>query len=310
MTPLDPPQKDFFVSYTKADKTWAEWIAWQLEHAGYTCILQKWDFLPGGNFVLDMQNATTQTRRTIAVLSPAYLSALYTQAEWAAAFTQDPTSANGKLLPIRVQECKPPGILAAIGYIDLVGKDGDEAREALLKGAARKRTKPNTSPAFPGASSSTGSPSLPTSSPLPLTTLIVNANEDIDFREDLEKHLRPLELAEQITIWHKDKLKAGDIFQQGVDSLFYQAKLFLLLISKNFLSSTDCYMLMQEAMKQAKISDIRVIPIIISPCDLEDSSISKLVTLPRNGTPINQWKNKDSAYVTVAKEIRNILPKP
>ncbi|GHO92386.1 hypothetical protein KSF_024340 [Reticulibacter mediterranei] len=317
MTPeLEPLQKDFFVSYTKTDKKWAEWIAWQLEQAGYTCILQKWDFLSGGNFVLDMQNAATRTRRTIAVLSPAYLSALYTQAEWAAAFTQDPTSENGKLLPIRVQECKPPGILAAIGYIDLVGRDDQEARETLLKGVARRRTKPNTSPAFPGASAfpdatgSTGSISSPTSSPLPLTTLIVNADEDIAFRTDLEKHLRPLELAEQITIWHKDDLGAGEYIQPGIDRHFYQAKLILLLISKNFLSSADCYMLMREAMKQSNIQEARVVPIIVSPCDLEGSPISKLVTLPRNGKPIDQWSNRDSAYLTISKEIRNILPKP
>jgi hypothetical protein len=25
--------KDFFISYNSADKTWAEWIAWQLEEA-------------------------------------------------------------------------------------------------------------------------------------------------------------------------------------------------------------------------------------------------------------------------------------
>lgn len=316
MAPLELPKKDFFVSYTKTDKTWAEWIAEQLEDAGYTCILQKWDFLPGGNFVLDMQHATTRTRRTIAVLSPDYLSALYPQAEWAAAFNQDPTSENGKLLPIRVRECTPPGILASIGYIDLVGKDEQKAREVLLKGVARKRAKPDTRPAFPGASTfpgattSTASASSPTSSPLPLATLIVNADEDIAFRRDLEKHLRPLELTEQITIWHKDKLKAGDISQQGLDALFYQAKLILLLISKNFLSSTDCHVLMQAAMEQAKIQEARVIPIIISPCDWEDSPFSKLITLPRNHKPINQWENKDAAYLTVAKEIRNILPKP
>jgi hypothetical protein len=36
--------KDFFISYNSADKGWAEWIAWQLEEAGYTTILQAWDF--------------------------------------------------------------------------------------------------------------------------------------------------------------------------------------------------------------------------------------------------------------------------
>lgn len=41
--------KDFFISYNSADRTWAEWIAWQLEEAGYTTVLQAWDFRPGSN---------------------------------------------------------------------------------------------------------------------------------------------------------------------------------------------------------------------------------------------------------------------
>ena len=48
---------DFFISYHNADAGWASWIAWQLEQAGFTTILQAWDFRPGSNFVLEMQNA-------------------------------------------------------------------------------------------------------------------------------------------------------------------------------------------------------------------------------------------------------------
>ncbi|MCD4845339.1 MAG: toll/interleukin-1 receptor domain-containing protein [Methanosarcinales archaeon] len=81
---------DFFISYNNADKTWAEWIAWELENKKYTTILQAWDFRPGSNFVLKMQQAATETNRTIAVLSQDYLNAEYTQPEWAAAFNQDP----------------------------------------------------------------------------------------------------------------------------------------------------------------------------------------------------------------------------
>ena len=80
--------KDFFISYTKADKAWAEWIAWTLEEAGLSVIIQAWDFRPGGNFVLDMQRAASETEKTIVVLSPAYLEAEYTQPEWAAAFAE------------------------------------------------------------------------------------------------------------------------------------------------------------------------------------------------------------------------------
>ena len=79
-------KKDFFVSYNRHDKTWAEWIAWTLEAAGYTVVIQVWDFRPGGNFVLDMQRAAAQAERTIAVLSRTYLESQFTQPEWAAAF--------------------------------------------------------------------------------------------------------------------------------------------------------------------------------------------------------------------------------
>jgi len=34
----------FFISYNKADKTWAEWIAWILEEAGHNTVIQAWDF--------------------------------------------------------------------------------------------------------------------------------------------------------------------------------------------------------------------------------------------------------------------------
>jgi hypothetical protein len=47
--------KDFFISYNKADRSWAEWIAWQLEEAKYSVVVQAWDFRPGSNFVLEMQ---------------------------------------------------------------------------------------------------------------------------------------------------------------------------------------------------------------------------------------------------------------
>src|SRR5215471_2066812 len=67
--------KDFFVSYNRADRQWAEWIAWRLEEAGYAVIVQAWDIRPGSNFILEMDNAARETERTIAVLClpPIYL---------------------------------------------------------------------------------------------------------------------------------------------------------------------------------------------------------------------------------------------
>ena len=141
--------KDFFISYNSADRAWAEWIAWVLEEKGYNVIIQAWDFRPGGNFVLDMQRAAEDSERTIMVLSEDYLKAKYTQPEWAAAFRNDPESRDRKLIPIRVAECKPSGILGPLVYVDLVGRSETEAEQLVLRLLA-ERVKPATRPLFPG----------------------------------------------------------------------------------------------------------------------------------------------------------------
>jgi len=141
--------KDFFISYNSTDKTWAEWIAWQLEEAGYSLIIQAWDFRPGRNFVLEMQKAAAQCARTLAVLSPYYLDAEFTHPEWAAAFAQDPKGEKGKLLAVRVRDCELSGLLAPIIYIDLVGLVESAAKETLLEGVKQERAKPAAAPTFP-----------------------------------------------------------------------------------------------------------------------------------------------------------------
>jgi hypothetical protein len=55
----DSQGRDFFISYTGVNRPWAEWVAVQLEQAGYSTVLQAWDFRPGSDFVHQMQRATT-----------------------------------------------------------------------------------------------------------------------------------------------------------------------------------------------------------------------------------------------------------
>ena len=141
---------DFFVSYSSTDRPWAEWIAWLLEDGGYTTVLQAWDFRPGANFALEMHRAAAEARRTIAVMSPSYIGGLHTRPEWAAAFVQDPTGEKGTLLPIRVGQCEPPGLLRQIVYIDLVGLDEPAAKQAVPAGIRQERVKPAAVPNFPG----------------------------------------------------------------------------------------------------------------------------------------------------------------
>jgi hypothetical protein len=141
---------DFFVSYASADRAWAEWIAWELEADGYQVVIQAWDFTPGHNWAHGMQQATSTAKRVVAVLSPAYLASAHGMVEWEVFYAADPLGELGRLLPVRVGEVDPPGLLKTRVYVDLVGLDAASARAALLAAAHGIRGKPTRQPAFPG----------------------------------------------------------------------------------------------------------------------------------------------------------------
>src|SRR6266481_4485053 len=191
MTEADA-RKDFFISYTSADRPWAEWIAWQLEHEGYTTLIQAWDFAPGSNFVFEMDTAARTAERTIAVLSPAYVQSSYTPSEWVAAFAHDPKGEQRLLVPVRIRPFDAEGLLRQVVYIDLVGREEQEARTVLLAGVRRERAKPLASPAFPAvAQTQPEQPAFPSALPF-LWNIPYRRNPYFTGREDLLTRLHEL----------------------------------------------------------------------------------------------------------------------
>jgi molecular chaperone DnaK len=158
---------DFFVSYTQKDEEWANWIAWQLDHAGYQVLIQAWHMVPGTNWMVMMQEGIRRSARTLAVVSPAYLKSVYGQTEWMGAYQADPQGFERKLVPVRVEECERPGILGHIVSFDLFGLVRQTARAQLLKyikAALAGHDKPGVEPTFP---TSTVDPATETRTPAP-----------------------------------------------------------------------------------------------------------------------------------------------
>ena len=140
---------DFFISYTSADRAWAEWIGYVLEEKGFSVIIQAWDFRPGSNFVLEMQKAAADADRTIMVLSPDYLKSQFASSEWAAAFAQDPMGLNASWCRLWCGLVASWIVDAPCAYC-LDGEDEVRKRELLIDGVNAKRAKPPRRPHFQG----------------------------------------------------------------------------------------------------------------------------------------------------------------
>ncbi|WP_322751330.1 MULTISPECIES: toll/interleukin-1 receptor domain-containing protein, partial [unclassified Frankia] len=134
------------------DAGWAEWIAWQLEDAGYKVLLQKWDMVVGTHWTVTMQEGMLRSERTVAVVSTAYLASVYGQQEWQAAAQADPQGFARKLVPLRVEDCERPGLLGQIVSFDLFDYPAKTARRHLLdtiETTLAGRAKPPVEPIFP-----------------------------------------------------------------------------------------------------------------------------------------------------------------
>jgi hypothetical protein len=139
------------LSYTQADKPWAEWIAWVLEENGHRVLIQAWDFVAGTHWTARIQDGVTRAHRMISVVSDAYLKSTYCTAEWQAMFRRDPRGNDRRLITARIENGARPGLIDVVGC-DLFDRSERQAREVLLqcvKGAERGRLKPATPPPFP-----------------------------------------------------------------------------------------------------------------------------------------------------------------
>jgi hypothetical protein len=139
---------DFFISHAGRDTAWAEWLAWQLQQAGYTVELDVWDWAPGEDFVARMQQALARADRLLAVCTEAYFSSVFGGAELRAAFAGSAT-AEGRIVPVLVEPVTLPPLYAPLIHVDLTGL-GEAAAAARLR-ARLAGGRPTAAPPFPRA---------------------------------------------------------------------------------------------------------------------------------------------------------------
>jgi tetratricopeptide (TPR) repeat protein len=152
-----------FISYAGRDLVWAEWMAWQLQDAGYRVELDRWDWVAGDNVMVRMNQALERADTVVAVVSEAYFEVeRFTTDEWTSVL-----AARGRLVPLRVEDVRPIAILRPYLFQDLFGLAELQARQVLLQAVAGPAGPPPEPPTFPSGATAGPAPPAPAGPRLP-----------------------------------------------------------------------------------------------------------------------------------------------
>lgn len=139
----------------------------------------------------------------------------------------------------------------------------------------------------------------------PLKTFVSYSHVDEKIRNELVKHLYPLERSGLIENWYDRKLKAGDDLNATISKELEVADIIVLLVSSDFIHSKYCYDIeLVRAMARHLEGAAVVIPVIVRKCIWNETPFRDLVAVPEDGRAVSMWPDQDEALTNVAEAIR------
>lgn len=136
------------------------------------------------------------------------------------------------------------------------------------------------------------------------------SHRDEALRDQIETHLAMLKRQGFIDTWHDRRILAGEVIDSVISENLERADIVLLLVSSDFLASDYCYdRELKRALERHAAGSATVIPVILRPCDWRDAPFGTLLAVPKDGKPITQWPDIDSAFLDVTTAIKGLLRK-
>jgi TIR domain len=134
------------------------------------------------------------------------------------------------------------------------------------------------------------------------------SHKDDALIDELNVALAMLRRNELVESWFDRAIEGGQELDEAIEKHLNSANIILLLVSPAFLASDYCYKTeMKRAIERYEAGEVRVIPIILRPCEWQKTPFARLKALPKDGKPITTWGNRDEALLDVAKELRRVV---
>jgi hypothetical protein len=122
-----------------------------------------------------------------------------------------------------------------------------------------------------------------------LTLFFSYSHKDEDLCDQLEVHLTMLKRQGLIHAWHDRRLLAGDNLDHAIRAELERADIILFLASPDFIASRYCYDVeVTRATERHEAGQARVIPVVLRPCEWQQTPFGKLLGTPRDNKPITR----------------------
>ena len=140
----------------------------------------------------------------------------------------------------------------------------------------------------------------------PLKGFITYSHEDTKQKDELRKRLAVMEQQNKLVTWDDGQLTPGDgALQEDILKKVADSDLLLYLVSAASLASKNCNRELVEALDR----EVRIIPIILEPCDWQTYQLSDFQVLPDRGLPINKWQPENQGWQNVIEGVRKVVHK-
>lgn len=216
------------------------------------------------------------------------------------------------IIVIRVQEFPPELSFMESLLINLgvAAADKHDRQKLLVNTAHKGYFREDLFPRIfknvtPESSQSPAAPERPYKTP---TFFISYADRDKEFKNELQKHLSGLKRINLIRDWEGRAILPGQDWEDEIRQKLEQAEVVLFLVSSDFLASEYINDVeIKKTIERHSQGRVRIIPIILRPCDFDSLPIKRYQALPEGARAISLWENKDEAYLNIVNRIKDVL---
>lgn len=142
----------------------------------------------------------------------------------------------------------------------------------------------------------------------PIEIFIAYSHQDLKYKDELKKFLRPLLNTKQAVVWDDHDIEAGQDWEAEIKKRLYGAEILLLLVSPDSLASDYFYgREVAVSLERHERGEAVVVPVVLRPCAWTITPLKKIEALPTKGKPVTSWASQDEAFTEIANSVGELV---